>query len=91
MRGGYRIKWMDDTRALIIFEHPATGKLKIFNDIICIIICIIFFIFFFLARKAYLDNVTNQLAQIKPYDGPTDFLQKSWCFGVFILFMLLLA
>ncbi|RIA93634.1 hypothetical protein C1645_819156 [Glomus cerebriforme] len=53
MRGGYRIKWMDDTRALIIFEHPAT------------------------ARKAYLDNVTNQLAQIKPYDGPTDFLQKN--------------
>jgi len=26
MRGGYRIKWMDDTRALIIFEHPATGE-----------------------------------------------------------------
>ncbi|CAG8460001.1 3765_t:CDS:2 [Ambispora gerdemannii] len=52
MRGGYRIKWMDDTRALIIFEHPAT------------------------ARKAYLDNVNNQMAQIKPYDGPTDFLQK---------------
>ncbi|CAG8569456.1 14329_t:CDS:2 [Funneliformis mosseae] len=24
MRGGYRIKWMDDTRALIIFEHPVT-------------------------------------------------------------------
>ncbi|CAG8447288.1 16656_t:CDS:2 [Dentiscutata heterogama] len=53
MRGGYRIKWMEDTRALIIFEHPAT------------------------ARKAYLDNVTNQLATIKPYDGPTDFLQKN--------------
>lgn len=53
MRGGYRIKWMDDTRALIIFEHPAT------------------------ARKAYLDNVTNQTAQIKPYEGPTDFLQKN--------------
>lgn len=53
MRGGYRIKWMDDTRALIIFEHPAT------------------------ARKAYLDNVNNQLTQIKPYDGPTDFLQKN--------------
>ncbi|KAG9304017.1 hypothetical protein G9A89_005927 [Geosiphon pyriformis] len=53
MRGGYRIKWMDDTRALIIFEHPAT------------------------ARKAYLDNVNNQLAQVKPYDGPTDFLQKN--------------
>ncbi|CAG8516024.1 4155_t:CDS:2 [Acaulospora colombiana] len=53
MRGGYHIKWMEDTRALIVFEHPAT------------------------ARKAYLDNVSNQLATIKPYDGPTDFLQKS--------------
>ncbi|CAG8631050.1 7108_t:CDS:2 [Racocetra fulgida] len=53
MRGGYRIKWMEDTRALIIFEHPAT------------------------ARKAYVDNVNNQLATIKPYDGPTDFLQKN--------------
>ncbi|RHZ82203.1 hypothetical protein Glove_112g23 [Diversispora epigaea] len=53
MRGGYRIKWMEDTRALIIFEHPST------------------------ARKAYLDNVTNQLATIKPYEGPTDFLQKN--------------
>lgn len=27
VRGGYRIKWIDDTRALIIFEHPATGKI----------------------------------------------------------------
>ncbi|CAG8602428.1 165_t:CDS:2 [Acaulospora morrowiae] len=53
MRGGYHIKWMDDTRALIVFEHPAT------------------------ARKAYLDNVNNQLATIKPYEGPTDFLQKN--------------
>jgi len=26
MRGGYRIKWLEDTRALIIFEHPATAK-----------------------------------------------------------------
>jgi len=53
MRGGYRIKWMDDTRALIIFEHPAT------------------------ARKAYLDNVANPLAKVRPYEGPTDFLQKN--------------
>lgn len=28
MRGGYSIKWVDDTRALIIFEHPNTGKKK---------------------------------------------------------------
>ncbi|KAI9246840.1 hypothetical protein EDC94DRAFT_626893 [Helicostylum pulchrum] len=26
IRGGYTIKWMDDTRALIVFEHPATAK-----------------------------------------------------------------
>ncbi|KAI8145716.1 hypothetical protein BJV82DRAFT_511040 [Fennellomyces sp. T-0311] len=25
-RGGYKIKWMDDTRALIIFAHPQTAK-----------------------------------------------------------------
>ncbi|KAI7856334.1 hypothetical protein BDC45DRAFT_437514 [Circinella umbellata] len=51
MRGGYRIKWMDDTRALIIFEHPTTAK------------------------KAYIDNVSNPLAKIRPYNGPTDFLK----------------
>lgn len=27
-RGGYKIKWLSDTRALIIFDHPATGKNK---------------------------------------------------------------
>ncbi|EIE79385.1 hypothetical protein RO3G_04090 [Rhizopus delemar RA 99-880] len=27
MRGGYKIKWLSDTRALIIFEHPATGTI----------------------------------------------------------------
>ncbi|KAI8379336.1 uncharacterized protein BYT42DRAFT_613655 [Radiomyces spectabilis] len=53
MRGGYRIKWVDDTRALIIFEHPATAK------------------------KAYIDNVSNPLAKIRPYAGPTDFLKSS--------------
>ncbi|KAG1244224.1 hypothetical protein G6F68_015531 [Rhizopus microsporus] len=51
MRGGYKIKLLSDTRALIIFEHPATAK------------------------KAYIDNVTNALAKIRPYDGPTDFLR----------------
>ncbi|KAI8339396.1 hypothetical protein BC941DRAFT_420378 [Chlamydoabsidia padenii] len=53
IRGGYRIKWMDDTRALIIFEHPATAK------------------------KAYIDNVTNAYAKIRPYEGPTDFLSPT--------------
>ncbi|CDH52262.1 hypothetical protein RO3G_09832 [Lichtheimia corymbifera JMRC:FSU:9682] len=52
MRGGYRIKWKDDTRALIIFEHPTTAK------------------------KAYIDNVSNPLAKIRPYNGPTDFLKS---------------
>ncbi|KAI8985140.1 hypothetical protein BDB01DRAFT_850196 [Pilobolus umbonatus] len=31
MRGGYSIKWMDDTRALIIFEHPETAN-KAYSD-----------------------------------------------------------
>ncbi|KAI9268169.1 hypothetical protein BDA99DRAFT_505018 [Phascolomyces articulosus] len=52
MRGGYWIKWKDDTRALIIFEHPTTAK------------------------KAYIDNVSNPLAKIRPYNGPTDFLKS---------------
>lgn len=26
VRGGYKIKWLSDTRALIIFDHPSTGK-----------------------------------------------------------------
>lgn len=30
MRGGYRIKWLEDTRALIVFEHPAAGELCYF-------------------------------------------------------------
>ncbi|ORZ20304.1 hypothetical protein BCR42DRAFT_408461 [Absidia repens] len=50
IRGGYRIKWIDDTRALIIFEHPATAK------------------------KAYINNVSNAYAKIRPYEGPADIL-----------------
>lgn len=26
VRGGYKIKWLSDTRALIIFDHPSTAK-----------------------------------------------------------------
>ncbi|KAL1917093.1 uncharacterized protein VTP21DRAFT_5291 [Calcarisporiella thermophila] len=48
MQGGYRIKWINDTRALIIFEHPTTAK------------------------RAYLENVSNTLAKIRPYTGPMD-------------------
>jgi hypothetical protein len=29
VRGGYKIKWLSDTRALIIFDHPSTGKLVV--------------------------------------------------------------
>ncbi|KAJ2963703.1 hypothetical protein NQZ79_g1292 [Umbelopsis isabellina] len=28
LRGGYRIKWLEDTRALIIFEHPSTDNVS---------------------------------------------------------------
>ncbi|KAJ3261295.1 Coiled-coil domain-containing protein r3hcc1l, partial [Borealophlyctis nickersoniae] len=27
VRGGYRIKWLDDTRALVVFQHPSTAKM----------------------------------------------------------------
>ncbi|KAJ3042358.1 Coiled-coil domain-containing protein r3hcc1l [Rhizophlyctis rosea] len=26
VRGGFRIKWLEDTRALVIFKHPSTAK-----------------------------------------------------------------
>ncbi|KAL1914789.1 uncharacterized protein VTP21DRAFT_7881 [Calcarisporiella thermophila] len=53
MRGGYRIKWIHDTRALILFEHPATAK------------------------QAYLANVGNPVAKVRPYTGTLDFLNNS--------------
>ncbi|KAH8553220.1 hypothetical protein BGW37DRAFT_422333 [Umbelopsis sp. PMI_123] len=56
MRGGYRIKWLEDTRALIIFEHPATAK------------------------KAYIDNVSNPLAKIRPYSGSVNVLRCKYYF-----------
>ncbi|KAL9538924.1 hypothetical protein MBANPS3_010584 [Mucor bainieri] len=28
MKGGYSIKWVDDTRALIVFEHPNTDHIN---------------------------------------------------------------
>ncbi|KAF8940279.1 hypothetical protein EDD21DRAFT_219324 [Dissophora ornata] len=43
--GGFRIKWIDDTRALVIFESAAVAK------------------------QAYIANITNQIARIKPYAG----------------------
>ncbi|KAG0174830.1 Coiled-coil domain-containing protein r3hcc1l [Apophysomyces sp. BC1034] len=51
--GGYRIKWVNDTRALIIFQHPATAK------------------------RAYIDNVSNPLAKVRPYTGPLDFMKAN--------------
>ncbi|KAI9290345.1 hypothetical protein BC943DRAFT_313780 [Umbelopsis sp. AD052] len=53
MRGGYRIKWLEDTRALIIFEHPSSAK------------------------KAYIDNVSNPLAKIRPYSGSVNVLRST--------------
>ncbi|KAF9179296.1 R3H and coiled-coil domain-containing protein 1 [Haplosporangium sp. Z 767] len=43
--GGFRIKWIDDTKALVIFESAAVAK------------------------QAYIANLTNQIAKIKPYTG----------------------
>ncbi|KAF9208943.1 R3H and coiled-coil domain-containing protein 1 [Haplosporangium sp. Z 27] len=43
--GGFRIKWLDDTKALVIFESAAVAK------------------------QAYISNITNQIAKIKPYTG----------------------
>ncbi|KAF9355291.1 R3H and coiled-coil domain-containing protein 1 [Mortierella sp. AD094] len=43
--GGFRIKWVDDTKALVIFESAAVAK------------------------QAYISNITNQIAKIKPYAG----------------------
>ncbi|ORZ13799.1 hypothetical protein BCR41DRAFT_89030 [Lobosporangium transversale] len=43
--GGFQIKWLDDTKALVIFESAA------------------------IAKQAYIANLTNQIAKIKPYTG----------------------
>ncbi|KAI9244535.1 hypothetical protein BY458DRAFT_466724 [Sporodiniella umbellata] len=34
MRGGYKIKWLSDTRALILFEHPATAKKAYLDQVV---------------------------------------------------------
>ncbi|KAF9912291.1 R3H and coiled-coil domain-containing protein 1 [Linnemannia zychae] len=44
--GGFRIKWVDETKALVIFESASVAK------------------------QAYIANLTNQIAKIKPYNGP---------------------
>ncbi|KAF8949361.1 R3H and coiled-coil domain-containing protein 1 [Haplosporangium gracile] len=44
--GGFRIKWVDETKALVIFESAAVAK------------------------QAHIANLTNQIAKIKPYNGP---------------------
>ncbi|CDS08397.1 hypothetical protein LRAMOSA09760 [Lichtheimia ramosa] len=49
MPGSFKIKWMDDTRALIIFGSAATAK------------------------RAYIDNINNPTAKIRPYTGPVEF------------------
>ncbi|CDH52913.1 hypothetical protein RO3G_09832 [Lichtheimia corymbifera JMRC:FSU:9682] len=49
MPGSFKIKWMDDTRALIIFGSAATAK------------------------RAYIDNINNPTAKIRPYTGAVEF------------------
>lgn len=76
MRGGYRIKWLEDTRALIMFEHPSTGKIDVnylwrWDGVIDFL----FFWSWLLAKKAYIDNVSNPLAKIRPYSGPMNVLR----------------
>jgi hypothetical protein len=34
-------------------------------------------LYYIKAKKAYIDNVTNASAKIRPYDGPTDFLRRN--------------
>jgi hypothetical protein len=75
MRGGYKIKWLSDTRALIIFEHPTTGTRSLLLLLLFIYILNTQIPHFMLAKKAYIDNVTHPLAKIRPYEGPTDFLK----------------
>ncbi|KAI3478948.1 hypothetical protein L1887_59069 [Cichorium endivia] len=54
-KGGYKIKWVDDTTALIIFADPATAKKAYLRTI--------------MAPPQQLINDTGVPAKIKPYDG----------------------
>jgi hypothetical protein len=54
-KGGYKIKWVDDTTALIIFADPATAKKAYLRTI--------------MAPPHQLINDTGVPAKIKPYDG----------------------
>lgn len=54
-RGGYKIKWVDDTTALIIFADPATAKKAYLRTI--------------MAPPPQLNNDNGVPATIKPYDG----------------------
>ncbi|KAI7875175.1 hypothetical protein K492DRAFT_240424 [Lichtheimia hyalospora FSU 10163] len=53
MPGSFKIKWMDDTRALIIFGSAATAK------------------------RAYIDNINNPTAKVKPYTGAVEFTSST--------------
>ncbi|KAJ9476387.1 hypothetical protein PHBOTO_000041 [Pseudozyma hubeiensis] len=54
-KGGYKIKWVDDTTALIIFADPATAKKAYLRTI--------------MAPPQQLINDNGVPANIKPYDG----------------------
>lgn len=54
-KGGYKIKWVDDTTALIIFADPSTAKKAYLRTI--------------MSPPAQLINDNGVPAKIKPYDG----------------------
>lgn len=54
-KGGYKIKWVDDTTALIIFADPATAKKAYLRTI--------------MSPPQQLVNDNGVPAKIKPYDG----------------------
>ncbi|SPO20484.1 uncharacterized protein UTRI_00881_B [Ustilago trichophora] len=54
-KGGYKIKWVDDTTALIIFADPATAKKAYLRTI--------------MSPPQQLINDNGVPAKIKPYDG----------------------
>ena len=71
IQGGYKIKWMDDTRALVIFAHSQTGK-YIYIYIHGLFSNLSHYIYI-IAKRAYLDNINNSQIKIRPYTGGIEF------------------
>lgn len=77
--GGFRIKWVDETKALVIFESAAVGTLSLFlmNLLVPLPHAVVVpqsltfsSPLVLIAKQAYIANLTNQIAKIKPYNGP---------------------